>query len=104
MPPLRGRLALRYDTGNVWAEAEGIFASAQNRVDTDLQETPTAGWGIANLRVGANLAGISLTAGVANLFDRYYYESLSYQRDPYRSGVKVPEPGRVFFANAGWRF
>ena len=104
MPPLRGRLALRYDTGTLWAEAEGVFAAAQNRVDTDLEETPTPGWGIANLRVGANVAGLSLTAGVANLFDRFYYETLSYQRDPFRSGVKVPEPGRVFFANVGWRF
>lgn len=104
MPPLRGRLALRYDTGTLWAEAEGVFAAAQNRVDTDLEETPTPGWGIANLRIGANAYGFTLTAGVANLFDRLYSESLSYQRDPYRSGIKVPEPGRVYFANLGWRF
>ena len=104
MPPLRGRLALRYDTGTIWAEAEGVFAAAQNRVDTDLEEAPTPGWGIANLRVGASFAGFTLTAGVANVFDRLYTESLSYQRDPFRSGVRVPEPGRVFFANLGWRF
>ena len=104
MPPLRGRLGLRYDTGRFWAEAEGVFSAAQTRVDTDLEETPTAGWGIANLRLGANVAGLTLTAGVANVFDRLYYESLSYQRDPYRSGIRVPEPGRTFFANVGWRF
>jgi iron complex outermembrane recepter protein len=104
MPPLRGRLGLRYDTGRFWAEAEGVFSAAQTRVDSDLEETPTAGWGIANLRLGANVGGLALTAGIANVFDRLYYESLSYQRDPYRSGVKVPEPGRTFFANVGWRF
>jgi len=30
-------------------------------------------------------------------------ESLSYQRDPFRSGVRVPEPGRSLFANASFR-
>ncbi len=104
MPPLRGRVALRYDTGKLWGEAEGVFSAAQNRVDTDLGETPTAGWGVANLRIGGSFAGLTLTAGISNLFDRLYYESLSYQRDPYRSGVKVPEPGRRFFANLSWRF
>jgi iron complex outermembrane receptor protein len=104
MPPLRGRAGLRYDTGGVWGEVEGVFSAAQNRVDTDLEETPTPGWGIANLRLGANVGGFTLTAGVANLFNRFYYESLSYQRDPYRSGVRVPEPGRTFFANLAWRF
>ena len=104
MPPLRGRAGLRYDTGRFWAEAEGIFTAAQTRVDTDVKEDTTAGWGIANLRLGANVGGFVLTAGVANLFDRFYYEALSYQRDPYRSGIRVPEPGRMFFANVGWRF
>jgi len=104
MPPLRGRAGLRYDTGRFWGEAEGIFSAAQNRVDTDLEETPTPGWGIANLRLGANVGGFTLTAGVANLFDRLYTQSLSYQRDPYRSGVRIPEPGRTFFGNLAWRF
>ena len=104
MPPLRGRLGLRYDTGAFWVEGEGVFSAAQTRVDTDLEESPTPGWGIANLRVGANVAGFALTAGVANVFDRLYEESLSYQRDPYRSGIRIPEPGRTFFANVGWRF
>ncbi len=104
MPPLRGRVAARYDTGRFFGEAEGVFSAAQNRVDTDLEEQPTAGWGIANLKAGASYAGFTLTAGVSNLFDRFYYESLSYQRDPYRSGIKIPEPGRVFFVNLAWRF
>jgi iron complex outermembrane receptor protein len=56
------------------------------------------------LKVGWNVGGLALTAGVSNLFDRFYSESLSYQRDPNRSGIRVPEPGRNFFANAAWRF
>lgn len=42
--------------------------------------------------------------GVANLFDRLYTEHLSYQRDPFRSGVRVAEPGRAVFLNMSARF
>ena len=104
MPPLRGRAALRWDNGRFFAEAEGAFSAAQNRVDTDVGEQSMPEWGIANLKAGANVASFTLTIGVGNLFDRQYYESLSYVRDPYRSGVRVPEPGRTVFANLGWRY
>ena len=44
------------------------------------------------------IAGLAfwLLGGVENLFDRAYREHLSYQRDPFRAGVAVPEPGRSF--------
>ncbi len=45
-----------------------------------------------------------ITVGLDNLFDKAYIEHLSYQRDPFRSGVRVPEPGRNFFVNIGYRF
>jgi iron complex outermembrane receptor protein len=43
-------------------------------------------------------------AGVTNLLDRMYVEHLSYQRDPFASGVKVPEPGRIVYANVQYTF
>lgn len=104
MPPLSARASIRYDAGTVWAEVEGAFAAAQDEVDASLREEPTPGWGIANLKAGLNLGSLSVSAGVGNLFDRTYAEHLSYQRDPFRSGVKVPEPGRSFFATASYRF
>ncbi len=103
-PPLRARTALRYDTGSLWLEAEGVFSAAQTRVDAELGEQATPGWGIANLKAGGSLAGFTLTAGITNLFGRLYYESLSYLRDPFRSGAKVPEPGRSLFVNLAWRY
>jgi iron complex outermembrane receptor protein len=41
---------------------------------------------------------------VDNLLDRFYYENLSYYRDPFASGVKVPEPGRNFLAQVRYSF
>jgi len=104
MPPLNGRAALRYDTGRLSAELEGVFSSSQEDVDASLGETRSPGWGIANLKVGLQAGGFSVTAGVSNVFDRAYFESLSYQRDPFRNGTRVYEPGRNLWATVGYRF
>ncbi len=104
MPPVTGRTSVRWDNGRVWGEAEGVFAAAQTHVDTDLLESTTPGWEIANLRAGVAFGDFGLNVGVENLFGRLYSEHLSYQRDPFRSGVKVPEPGRNVFVNLSYRY
>lgn len=104
IPPLKTRVALRYDNGLYFGEIEGVFAASQDRVDRDLNEQKTSGYGIVNLKVGGNYKGLTLTAGVDNVFDKKYYEHLSYQRDPFRSGVRVPEPGRTFYLNLSYAF
>ncbi|HUL79246.1 MAG TPA: TonB-dependent receptor [Vicinamibacteria bacterium] len=104
MPPLRGRLSARYDDGRLFGAVEGLFAADQERVDASLGEARTPGWGVMNLSAGLRRGRLRLTAGVANVFDRLYTDHLSYQRDPFRSGVRVPEPGRSLFANASFRF
>jgi iron complex outermembrane receptor protein len=100
MPPLRVRVGTRYDDGRVFGSVDGVFAADQTRVDTALNEAPTPGWGVMNVSAGVRHRRLRLTVGVANVFDRLYLEHLSYQRDPFRAGVKVPEPGRSVFVNA----
>jgi iron complex outermembrane receptor protein len=46
----------------------------------------------------------NIAAGVDNLTDRFYYEHLPYLRDPYSSGVRMPEPGRTLFLNISRTF
>ncbi len=104
MPPLTSRSSLRYDTGLYAVTLEGVFTGAQNRVDADLGEQRTAGYGIANLSTSAKLGEFTLRAGIWNLLDRFYIEHLSYQRDPFRSGVRVAEPGRNLFFNLTWQY
>jgi iron complex outermembrane receptor protein len=104
MPPLRGRLAARYDDGRFFGAVEGVFAADQEPVDSSLNEARTPGWGVLNASLGLRQDRLRVTAGVANVFDRLYTDHLSYQRDPFRSGVRVPEPGRSLFANASFRF
>jgi iron complex outermembrane receptor protein len=104
IPPYSARAAFRYELGKGFGEIEGVFAARQDRVDTDLEEQPTPGYGVANLRAGARLGWLQLTVAVYNLLDRQYVEHLSYQRDPFRSGTRVPEPGRSVAVTAAARF
>jgi len=104
IPPLRGRTAVRYGTRRWFAEAEGIAAWPQRRTDTDLRETATAGFGVANIKLGIHLRHIAITGGIDNLFDHPYFEHLSFQRDPFRNGSRVPEPGRNLFVSASYSF
>lgn len=100
IPPLQGRMALRYDEGRRWLLIEAIAAARQSRVNLDLGETETPGYGVVNLSGGLRAKRLILTAGVVNLFDKLYVEYLSSQRDPFRSGARLPEPGRQLFVNA----
>jgi iron complex outermembrane receptor protein len=104
MPPLRVRTAARYDDGRFFGSVEGVFAADQDRLDASLRETRTRGWGVMNASAGIRQGRLRLTVGLVNVFDRFYTDHLSYQRDPFRSGVRVPEPGRSLFANASFRF
>jgi iron complex outermembrane receptor protein len=104
IPPMRSRTALRYDSGKIFAEAETVFSGAQKNVDTSLGEQSTAGYGIANLKGGLNYKGASIKVGLNNLFGRRYFEYLSYQRDPFRSGARIYEPGRNVFVNLSYKY
>ncbi|MDA8430458.1 MAG: TonB-dependent receptor [Geobacteraceae bacterium] len=104
IPPLRGTVSLRYDTGTYFFEALENLAREQDRVDSGLNETPTAGWATTDIKGGLNYHGISLIVGIANLFDKQYFSHLSYARDPFQSGFKVPENGRNVYVAMGYKF
>jgi len=102
MPPLSARLALRWQSPRYFGELEGVAASRQHRVDNDLNESETAGWAIANLKAGAKFGNWRLQLVLSNLFDRSYHEHFSSQRDPFRSGAVINEPGRRAVLTVGF--
>jgi len=104
IPPLRGTVSLRYDNGTFFFEALENLANEQDRVDSNLNETTTAGWATTDIKSGINYQGVSLIIGISNLFDKYYFSNLSYARDPFQSGVKVPENGRNVYFSMGYKF
>ncbi len=103
MPPLSARLAARWQSPKLFAEIEGVGAAAQDRVDTDLNESPTPSWGIVNLKGGITTGPWRLQVVLGNIFDRTYHEHYSYLRNPYRSGFVINEPGRNATFSVGWR-
>jgi iron complex outermembrane receptor protein len=102
MPPLTGRLAARWQNTRVFLEVEGVGSASQNNVDEDLNEATTPGWAIVNLKTGYSSGHWRLQLIFANIFNRTYHESFSYQRNPYRSGYVINEPGRNLSLTLGW--
>lgn len=104
MPPLKSYATLRYGRRLFFAETGMLASAAQNRVDTDLREQRTSGFTVFGAKVGIHANKLTVAAGADNLLNRFYYEAFSYQRDPFRSGARVPEPGRALFVNASYAF
>lgn len=117
IPPLEGRIGLRYDDGTILAGALVRAAAEQNRVDV--------GWGnIVGTDIGASDAfatvslnvgwkprdGILLAAGVDNLLDAAYAEAVSKAGSAtlavagYPTTVRVNEPGRTFWVKGTLSF
>ncbi len=106
IPPLRGMVSVRYDVDTWFFEVAENLAARQDRVDSGLNELPTAGWMTTDLKAGLNWNSLSIYGGVNNLLDKQYYSNLSYLRDPFTSGVgyKVPENGRNFYLTVSYKF
>ena len=104
MPPLHGNVGIRYDNNAFFFEAVENLSSKQERTDASLQELPTAGYVATDLKTGFRYEKLAVYGGVNNLFDIQYYNYLSYQRDPFASGLKVPENGRNFYLTVQYTF
>ncbi len=105
IPPLKTRAAVRYDNGSIFGIFEGIYAARQNDVDSDLNEKETKSYIVFNLKAGYIVSGKgSISIGIDNIFDKNYYTHLSYFRNPFSSGVRIPEPGRFVYMNVSYRF
>jgi iron complex outermembrane receptor protein len=102
MPPLSARVAARWQNTRLFAEIEGVGSASQSNVNEDLNEAETPGWGIINLKTGYSSGSWRLQLILANAFDRSYNEHFSYQRNPYRSGFIINEPGRNVSVTLGW--
>ncbi len=104
MPPLTGRLAARWQNTKFFAEAEAVGSASQTKVNEDLNEAATPGWGIVNLKTGYSSGRWRLQLIAANIFNRTYHEHFSYLRNPYRSGYIINEPGRNLSVTFGWTY
>lgn len=113
MSPFEARLGATWDSNDRWsagalvrgvARQQRVAPNQGNVVGRDLAPTP----GFATLALNATYRVndlVRVTAGVDNVFDRYYAEHLNlagnadfgYPADP----VRVPEPGRTAWLRVG---
>jgi len=106
IPPLSGRIA------GVWSPidsvditAEGLFADAQNDLDTDLGEVRINGYAVMNARAAWEINEVfEVGVGVDNVFDENYALHNAYLRDPFSAGVVINEPGRFWFLRVAASF
>ncbi|MDO9208101.1 MAG: TonB-dependent receptor [Sulfuricurvum sp.] len=109
IPPLKGRIALAFDNTIHYAMAEWIGARYQT-IDADNGEKEISGYGIFNLKYGAELGnGFSLSTGINNFFNRTYAVNNGYIGNELITGNGVDplvlnEPGRNFYATLAYKF
>jgi len=103
--PLRGSLGARFEEpmGRFYVEAIGTAVARQDRVSVSRNEGVTPGYQLLDLKGGVGLTnGVTLRAGVLNVFDKFYWDHLN-ARNPF-TAQPVPEPGRVVFVDLAWAF
>ena len=104
VPPLKSILNLRYEHRYFSSELSGVVTGRQDHIDTDENELRTAGYSVFNFKTGYHMRQINLEAGLNNVLSRQYSEFLSYARNPYTNGIRLPEPGRNFFVSLSYSF
>lgn len=78
IPPLNGKLALRYLKSGLFSELEFLFATKQDQLssgDIDDHRIPdggTPGWDILNFKLGYSWKNISFHSGIQNIFNQAY--------------------------------
>ena len=78
IPPLNGKIALRYSKSKLFGETEFLFATKQDRLsdgDIDDHRIPdggTPGWTVLNLKAGYTLKNVSFHAAIQNIFNEAY--------------------------------
>ncbi|MFQ6115943.1 MAG: TonB-dependent receptor domain-containing protein, partial [bacterium] len=92
--PLQSTTKLTYDNADkgYWFELVTKLAAPQNRYAKRYGEIPTPGYAVFDCRGGFRVkAGIELSAGIKNIFNKYYRNHLNQ--------AFLPEPGRNVYAS-----
>lgn len=108
IPPMKGRMALVFDSGNNYMMSEWIGARFQT-IDSDNGEKEISGYGIFNLKYGHDFQnGFSLMSGINNFFNKTYAINNSYIGNELIADGTTPlvlnEPGRNFYTTLSYKF
>ncbi len=109
LAPLRGDVNLDYRRGAWKHTVEWRLVARQDKVSAYNGEAPTGGYGLVNLRTRRQLSkAASLSAGVENLFAKYYADHLGginrVSGGDVAVGAPIPGAGRFLYlaGEYGW--
>lgn len=114
IPPLEVRLGLNYQYDKWSAGALMRIVDSQSRIATNQGNVigkdfgKSSGFGIFSFNAGYQInKNLKLTAGVDNLFDRYYVEHLNRGGSNmfgFTADQQLPEPGRTLWTKLSFDF
>ena len=102
LPPLNHRLTLSWVRDNVDLHLESVLYDQQTHTAKFNDEADSAGYGLLNLRANYQLTRqLRVSAGIENLFDKYYRDHLAgYNRNGDSAipvGDRLPGTGRNLY-------
>lgn len=103
--PFRTSLGLRYEEplGRFYVEGSLNLVAEQKRNALTRGETETTGYETGDVRAGYGLPnGVTIRAGVLNVWDEYYVDHLNAKNPFDDNGIQIAEPGRVLFVDVAW--
>ncbi|MBK7771728.1 MAG: TonB-dependent receptor [bacterium] len=86
------------------ARATYQHAAGQGRVDLTQDEEPTGAWNRLDLGLELERDGVFYALALDNATNASFTQHLSYQRNPFASGLRVMEPGRTARLSAVFDF
>ena len=109
LAPLRGGLSADWRAGDWSLGAEVIASARKTHVSRYNNEPVTPGYGLLNLRGSLSFAkNFEVSAGIDNVFDRYYVDPLAGVNRVAGSvvapGLPLPGVGRSGYVRLNWRF
>lgn len=107
--PLRASINGEYEQGKWTHRAEWLLAASQDNVSSYNAETETGGYATANLRSRYQVQqNFNLSAGIENLFDRYYADHLGginrVSGSDVAVGQHIPGAGRFGYVAVDYAF
>lgn len=106
--PPNARLTLSWNGGGFNLFAQTQLVAKQSEVSVTNGEAASGGYALFNAGGGFTLGGLTLNAGVENIFDKYYTEHLSGYNRIMGSDVPVmsrlPGAGRSVWVRVGFAF
>lgn len=106
IPPFKFMSNITYNQ-KVWSLSLGVIAVAsQNKVDSDLNEQKSKGYGVINLSgTYEPIKNLTISGGIDNILNQKYSLFTGYDRNPINPTIySINEPGRSFFVGASYKF